>query len=379
MGPVQAGDDRAVEVQRPPDHRRRRPAPRDPADRLLRRTARGRPRPLDVLPERDERGASWDRELHRRVADAIGKEIRAQGGNLWGGLCVNLLRHPGGGARRRRSARTRTCSASWRCQCSGRAAAQRDGVREALCAQQRRRGRNHIDVLADERTLREVYLPHFKRAVDAGAASVMSAYNKVNGHYAARAASPARRVEAGLGLPRLRDVGLLRGHLRREEGRPGRSRHRDAGGGAVRRQLPELGRDGRGACVAVVDEAARRVLRPRSSTRRGRTRRVPRQPRARPRRPPRSRARPPSRASCCSRMTASCRSSARREARRGAGRLADVANLGDWGSSRVYPPDTVTPLQGLREVLGKDVDIRADAGDTDEAASGPPSALTRSS
>jgi beta-glucosidase len=34
-----------------------------------------------------------------------------------------------------------------------------------------------------ERTLREVYLPHFKRCIDEGAASVMSAYNKVNGHY----------------------------------------------------------------------------------------------------------------------------------------------------------------------------------------------------
>jgi beta-glucosidase len=34
-----------------------------------------------------------------------------------------------------------------------------------------------------ERTLREVYLPHFKRCIDEGAAAVMSAYNKVNGHY----------------------------------------------------------------------------------------------------------------------------------------------------------------------------------------------------
>ncbi|HYA34255.1 MAG TPA: glycoside hydrolase family 3 C-terminal domain-containing protein, partial [Candidatus Binataceae bacterium] len=32
-------------------------------------------------------------------------------------------------------------------------------------------------------TLREVYLPHFKRILDAGCASVMSAYNKVNGEY----------------------------------------------------------------------------------------------------------------------------------------------------------------------------------------------------
>jgi beta-glucosidase len=34
------------------------------------------------------------------------------------------------------------------------------------------------------------------------------------------------------------------------------------------------------------------------------------------------------------------------------GRLADAPNLGDHGSSRVYPPDTVTVVEGLREALG---------------------------
>ena len=28
------------------------------------------------------------------------------------------------------------------------------------------------------------------------------------------------------------------------------------------------------------------------------------------------------------------------------GRLADAPNLGDYGSSRVYPPDTVTVVEG---------------------------------
>ena len=35
----------------------------------------------------------------------------------------------------------------------------------------------------DERTLQEVYLPHFKKVIQNGAASVMSAYNKINGVY----------------------------------------------------------------------------------------------------------------------------------------------------------------------------------------------------
>ena len=43
------------------------------------------------------RGASFDRELERRIGDAIGKEARAQGANFFGGVCVNLLRHPAWG------------------------------------------------------------------------------------------------------------------------------------------------------------------------------------------------------------------------------------------------------------------------------------------
>jgi beta-glucosidase len=44
--------------------------------------------------------------------------------------------------------------------------------------------RYEVDVQIDERTLREVYLPHFRMAVrQGGAAFVMSAYNRVNGDY----------------------------------------------------------------------------------------------------------------------------------------------------------------------------------------------------
>ena len=40
-----------------------------------------------------------------------------------------------------------------------------------------------VNVKVDERTLREIYLPHFKRCMNAGCTSVMSAYNKVNGEF----------------------------------------------------------------------------------------------------------------------------------------------------------------------------------------------------
>ena len=47
-----------------------------------------------AFPVAMARAATWDVELQRRVGDVIGKETRAQGANYWGGLCINLVRHP---------------------------------------------------------------------------------------------------------------------------------------------------------------------------------------------------------------------------------------------------------------------------------------------
>lgn len=44
--------------------------------------------------------------------------------------------------------------------------------------------RFQVDVQIDEDILHEVYLPHFRRIVEGGAASVMSSYNSVNGEWA---------------------------------------------------------------------------------------------------------------------------------------------------------------------------------------------------
>jgi beta-glucosidase len=50
-------------------------------------------------------------------------------------------------------------------------------------------GYNGLDnVVIDERTLHEIYLPAFEAAVKAGAASVMCAYNKINGSWACESA-----------------------------------------------------------------------------------------------------------------------------------------------------------------------------------------------
>ncbi|MBE5985018.1 MAG: glycoside hydrolase family 3 protein, partial [Paenibacillaceae bacterium] len=40
------------------------------------------------------RGATFDPELEEEIGRAIGAEIRAQGGNYYGGVCINLPRNP---------------------------------------------------------------------------------------------------------------------------------------------------------------------------------------------------------------------------------------------------------------------------------------------
>ena len=47
-----------------------------------------------AFPVSMARGATWDVRLEERVGTAIGLELRAQGANFFGGVCVNLPRHP---------------------------------------------------------------------------------------------------------------------------------------------------------------------------------------------------------------------------------------------------------------------------------------------
>ena len=129
------------------------------------------------------RGASWDTDLEQRVGEAIGIEARSQGANFYGGVCINLLRHPAWG-------RAQETYGEDSYHLGEMGAALVRGVQHHVmacikhyAANSIENSRFHVDVCMTERTLREVYLPHFKRCIDEGAASVMSAYNKVNGHY----------------------------------------------------------------------------------------------------------------------------------------------------------------------------------------------------
>ena len=127
------------------------------------------------------RGASWDVGLCERVGEAIGYEARAGGANYWGGLCQNVLRHPAGGRSQETFGEdTHHLGAMAVATLRG---AQRHVMACAkhYCCNNNEDSRFYVNVRIDERTLREIYLPHFAACVGAGVASVMSAYNDVNG------------------------------------------------------------------------------------------------------------------------------------------------------------------------------------------------------
>lgn len=136
------------------------------------------------FPVSMSRGATWDPELEERIGNTIGIEARAQGANFFGGVCINLLRHPlWGRSQETYSEDTVLLGAMGVALVRG---TQKHvmGCAKHFAANSIENIRFKVNVKFDsERTLREVYLPHFKKCVDAGVASFMSAYNKVNGEY----------------------------------------------------------------------------------------------------------------------------------------------------------------------------------------------------
>ena len=143
------------------------------------------------------RGASWDVDLEERIGDAIGVEARSQGANFYGGVCINLLRHPAWG-------RAQETYGEDPHHLGEMGAALVRGVQRHImaCAKHyalnsMENARFKVDVRVKEGALREIYLPHFKRCVDVGVASIMSAYNKVNGQWCGHHTHLLREVLKG--------------------------------------------------------------------------------------------------------------------------------------------------------------------------------------
>ncbi|AIQ67309.1 beta-glucosidase [Paenibacillus graminis] len=134
------------------------------------------------FPVSMSRGATFDQELEQRIGHAIGKEVRAQGGNFFGGVCINLPYNPGWG-------RSQEVYGEDSFHLGAMGSSLVRGVQDEnviACVKHyafnsMECARFKVSVTADKRTEREVYLPHFKECVDAGAASIMSAYNLYHG------------------------------------------------------------------------------------------------------------------------------------------------------------------------------------------------------
>ena len=131
------------------------------------------------------RGAAFDDELEYRIGEVFAKEASALDANLFAGVCINLLRNPMWGRAqetygedpyllgRMGAALTRAMQDNGIIACPKHYAL--NSIEDL---------RFSANAIADERTLHEVYLPHFKKCIDAGAMSIMGAYNRVNGTYA---------------------------------------------------------------------------------------------------------------------------------------------------------------------------------------------------
>lgn len=139
-----------------------------------------------TFPVAMARGATFDLELEWRVGQAIAREAKANGANVLLAPAINLLRHPAWG-------RAQETYGEDPLHVGYMGMAFIAGAQTELVASVKHFALNSIedtrfdvDVSVDERTLHEVYLPHFRACVQqAYVGSVMTAYNKVNGRYCA--------------------------------------------------------------------------------------------------------------------------------------------------------------------------------------------------
>lgn len=327
-----------------------------------------------AFPVSMARGATWDVALEERVGEAIGREVRAQGGNFFAGVCINLPRHPAWG-------RAQETYAEDPLLLGGFGAALTRGVRRYVmaCAKHyavnsMENARFTVDVQVDETTLHDVYLPHFKRVVDEGVDALMTAYNAVNGEWCGESRTlitdiarglwgfegitvsdfilglrdPAGSLEAGLDVeePFSQQRAL---HLR-DDLEAGRTSWDAVAAAGVRILATQLRYDATHQVetpsidVVACDEhralarevAARSMVLLRNET-------VEDQP-VLPLEP------------------------ARLKRLAVIGRLADLPNTGDHGSSNVRAPYVVTPLAGLRAALPDTQLVHVDVDDPDAAA-----------
>ena len=129
--------------------------------------------------------ATWSKEMAYKNGLAIGKEGRLRGKDIILGPAINIQRLPVGGRTYEYLSEDPVLAA--RLSVEYTKGSQEAGT--AVCLKHfalnnQETDRGSVNVIADERTMREIYLKPFEAAVkEAGAMCVMPAYNKVNGYY----------------------------------------------------------------------------------------------------------------------------------------------------------------------------------------------------
>lgn len=130
------------------------------------------------------RASTFDRDLEYRFGKAIADESLAQGANYFAGVCINLVRNPRWGRCQETYGEDPYLLGEFG------ATLTKSVQEEGMIACPKHFALNsiedlrfYIDVNCDDKTLHEVYLPHFKKCIDAGALSIMGAYNKYQGDY----------------------------------------------------------------------------------------------------------------------------------------------------------------------------------------------------
>ena len=141
--------------------------------------------PNTAFPSGTNMGASFNPALVSEVAAAMGEETLAVGRRMLLGPCVNIARAPLGGRNFESFGEDPFLNSQY-------AAAYVRGLQgrgviasvKHFALNEQEYERETIDVRATKRTMHEMHFPAFRAGVEAGALSVMSSFNRVNGEYA---------------------------------------------------------------------------------------------------------------------------------------------------------------------------------------------------
>lgn len=129
--------------------------------------------------------ATWDRSLARAYGRSLGRDARARGVHIMLGPGVNIYRSPLCGRNFEYYGEDPyLASETAKAYIEG---MQAEGVMATIkhfCGNNQEWDRHHVSSDIDERTLHEIYLPTFRKAVEeAHVGAVMSSYNLVNGQH----------------------------------------------------------------------------------------------------------------------------------------------------------------------------------------------------